>query len=142
MAILQVTQGKDTEEEFIKLNEAETASACDAVANLLRGGYCEPKYVSIVTTYSAQVRSLRRMTKNIVSRPPYVEVSSTEDFQGREKEALVAQIAIGVFETESFVSLNANEILVNEEGNGVFFGFIGNHSPLSTFLHGGLGIIN
>jgi regulator of nonsense transcripts 1 len=59
------------------------------VAALLAGGQCGPSDIAVVTPYAAQVRLIRRLTKKLVSGPPYVEVSSTDGFQGREKEAVV-----------------------------------------------------
>jgi len=75
-----------------KVNEAEAAAACDAVAALLAGGSCAPSDIAVVTPYAAQVRLIRRLTRRLsaqASGPPYVEVSSTDGFQGREKEAVV-----------------------------------------------------
>jgi hypothetical protein len=71
------------------MNEAEAAAACDAVEALLKGGQCSTSDVAVVTPYAAQVRLIRRLTRKLVNGPPYVEVSSTDGFQGREKEAVV-----------------------------------------------------
>ena len=71
------------------MNEAEAAAACDAVEALLKGGQCTTSDIAVVTPYAAQVRLIRRLTKKLVNGPPYVEVSSTDGFQGREKEAVV-----------------------------------------------------
>ena len=139
MEFLPFTPGNETEEGFINSTSSKQPRPATP---LLSGGDCGPNYVAIVTPYATQVQLLQRMTINLVFRPPYVEVSSTDDFQGRQKEVVVAQIAIGGFETEYFVSLNATELLVNEERNGDFCGFIGNHSPLRTFFNGRLVIIN
>merc|ERR1711957_702572 len=71
-----------------KMNEAEAAAATDAVSALLQGG-CAVGDIAVVTPYAAQVRLLRRMIRQLVQHPPYVEVSSTDGFQGREKEAVI-----------------------------------------------------
>lgn len=71
------------------MNEAEAAAACDAVEALLKGGQCSTLDIAVVTPYAAQVRLIRRLTRKLVNGPPYVEVSSTDGFQGREKEAVV-----------------------------------------------------
>ena len=42
-----------------------------------------------MTPYAAQVRLIRRMLRKLIYNPPYVEVSSTDGFQGREKEAVI-----------------------------------------------------
>lgn len=42
-----------------------------------------------MTPYAAQVRLIRRMLRKLICNPPYVEVSSTDGFQGREKEAVI-----------------------------------------------------
>jgi regulator of nonsense transcripts 1 len=74
-----------------KMNEAEAAAACDAVAALLAGGQCRVSDIAVVTPYAAQARLIRRMTRRLTqnSGPPYIEVSSVDGFQGREKEAVV-----------------------------------------------------
>lgn len=47
--------------------------------------------IAVVTPYAAQARLIRRMTRQLTGTtgPPYVEVSSVDGFQGREKEAVV-----------------------------------------------------
>jgi hypothetical protein len=74
-----------------KFNEAEAAAACDAVSALLAGGQCTVSDIAVVTPYAAQARLIRRMTRrlNLTSGPPFIEVSSVDGFQGREKEAVV-----------------------------------------------------
>ena len=80
--------GHEIDDGVSKMNEAEAAAACDAVAALLEGG-CSVSDVAVVTPYAAQVRLIKRMTRQLVNRPPYVEVSSVDGFQGREKEAVI-----------------------------------------------------
>lgn len=89
VAFMPVNHGVEMDDGVSKLNEAEAAAACDAVAALLAGGQCSVSDIAVVTPYAAQVRLIRRMTRKLVQRPPYVEVSSTDGFQGREKEAVV-----------------------------------------------------
>ena len=90
VAFVPVNQGIEVDDGVSKLNEAEAAAACDAVAALLGGGQCTVSDIAVVTPYAAQARLIRRMTRQLsTSGPPYVEVSSTDGFQGREKEAVV-----------------------------------------------------
>jgi hypothetical protein len=89
VAFVSVSHGVEVDDGGSKYNEAEAAAACDAVAALLQGGQCTASDIAVVTPYSAQVRLIRRMTRKLVSQPPFVEVSSTDGFQGREKEAVV-----------------------------------------------------
>ena len=71
------------------MNEAEAAAACDAVSLLLKGG-CAVCDVAVVTPYAAQVRLIKRLTRQLVGKGgPFVEVSSVDGFQGREKEAVI-----------------------------------------------------
>ena len=74
-----------------KYNEAEAEAACSAVTMLLQGGQCSVSDIAVVTPYAAQAKLIRRMTRRMSenSGPPYVEVSSVDGFQGREKEAVV-----------------------------------------------------
>ena len=74
-----------------KYNEAEAEAACSAVSMLLQGGQCSVSDIAVVTPYAAQAKLIRRMTRRMSdnSGPPYVEVSSVDGFQGREKEAVV-----------------------------------------------------
>jgi hypothetical protein len=83
--------GIEMDDGVSKLNEAEAAAACDAVAALLQGGQCTVSDIAVVTPYAAQARLIRRMTRQLTqnSGPPFVEVSSVDGFQGREKEAVV-----------------------------------------------------
>jgi regulator of nonsense transcripts 1 len=80
--------GHEIDDGVSKMNEAEAAAAYDAVAALMEGG-CSVSDVAVVTPYAAQVRLIKKMTRQLVSRPPYVEVSSVDGFQGREKEAVI-----------------------------------------------------
>lgn len=89
VAFVPVPHGREVDDGVSKLNEEEAAATCDAVAALLAGGQCTPLDIAVVTPYAAQVRLIRRLTRKLVSGPPYVEVSSTDGFQGREKEAVV-----------------------------------------------------
>ena len=89
VAFVPVPLGVEVDDGVSKMNEAEAAAACDAVEALLKGGQCTTSDIAVVTPYAAQVRLIRRLTRKLVSSPPYVEVSSTDGFQGREKEAVV-----------------------------------------------------
>lgn len=84
-------KGVEMDDGVSKMNEAEAAAACDAVAALLAGGQCRASDIAVVTPYAAQARLIRRMTRRLTqnSGPPYIEVSSVDGFQGREKEAVV-----------------------------------------------------
>lgn len=89
VAFVPVPLGVEIDDGVSKMNEAEAAAACDAVEALLKGGQCSTTDIAVVTPYAAQVRLIRRLTRKLVNGPPYVEVSSTDGFQGREKEAVV-----------------------------------------------------
>jgi len=84
-------KGQEMDDGVSKMNEAEAAAACDAVAALLGGGQCGVSDIAVVTPYAAQARLIRRMTRRLTQNtgPPYIEVSSVDGFQGREKEAVV-----------------------------------------------------
>lgn len=85
-------KGVEMDDGVSKMNEAEAAAACDAVAALLSGGQCTPSDIAVVTPYAAQARLIRRMTRRLtpnISNQIYIEVSSVDGFQGREKEAVV-----------------------------------------------------
>jgi len=88
VAFVPVAHGIEMDDGVSKMNEAEAAAATDAVSALLQGG-CAVGDIAVVTPYAAQVRLLRRMIRQLVQHPPYVEVSSTDGFQGREKEAVI-----------------------------------------------------
>ena len=83
--------GTEMDDGVSKFNEAEAEAACSAVTMLLQGGQCTVSDIAVVTPYAAQAKLIRRMTRRISSStgPPYVEVSSVDGFQGREKEAVV-----------------------------------------------------
>jgi len=89
VAFVPVPHGVEVDDGVSKKNEEEAVAACDAVSALLAGGQCTPLDIAVVTPYAAQVRLIRRLTRKLVSSPPYVEVSSTDGFQGREKEAVI-----------------------------------------------------
>lgn len=74
-----------------KYNELEAEAACRAVQSLLEGGQCTVSDIAVVTPYAAQARLIRRMTRGLMNTagPPFIEVSSVDGFQGREKEAVV-----------------------------------------------------
>lgn len=84
-------KGTEMDDGVSKMNEAEAAAACDAVAALLSGGQCTPSDIAVVTPYAAQARLIRRMTRRLTqsSGQAYIEVSSVDGFQGREKQAVV-----------------------------------------------------
>jgi len=84
-------KGTEMDDGVSKMNEAEAAAACDAVAALLAGGQCTPSDIAVVTPYAAQARLIRRMTRRLTqsSGQSYIEVSSVDGFQGREKQAVV-----------------------------------------------------
>jgi len=84
-------QGSEMDDGVSKMNEAEAIAACEVVAMLMNGGQCSVSDIAVVTPYSAQARLIRRMAKRITQNtgPPFIEVSSVDGFQGREKEAVV-----------------------------------------------------
>lgn len=84
-------QGVEMDDGVSKMNEAEAAAAYNAVAALLEGGQCSVSDIAVVTPYAAQARLIRRLTRRLTqnSGPPFIEVSSVDGFQGREKEAVV-----------------------------------------------------
>jgi regulator of nonsense transcripts 1 len=84
-------KGVEMDDGVSKFNEAEAAAACEAVTFLLQGGQCTVSDIAVVTPYAAQARLIRRMTRRLTNAtgPPYIEVSSVDGFQGREKEAVV-----------------------------------------------------
>jgi regulator of nonsense transcripts 1 len=85
-------QGIEMDDGVSKMNEEEAMAACEAVAGLLAGGQCKPSDIAVVTPYAAQARLIRRLTRQLIpqaSKQVYIEVSSVDGFQGREKEAVV-----------------------------------------------------
>ena len=84
-------KGIEMDDGVSKYNEAEAEVACNAVGMLLAGGQCTVSDIAVVTPYAAQAKLIRRMTRRLQEKsgPPYVEVSSVDGFQGREKEAVV-----------------------------------------------------
>ncbi len=90
VAFIPVDDGEEIDDGVSKLNEKEAAAACDAVVALLNGGQCTVSDIAVVTPYAAQVRLIRRGLRELLPKgPPFVEVSSTDGFQGREKEAVI-----------------------------------------------------
>jgi len=82
--------GIEVDDGVSKQNQAEAAAAYDAVDHLLKGGQCRISDIAVVTPYAAQARLIRRMLRQLTqSYEGYVEVSSVDGFQGREKEAVV-----------------------------------------------------
>jgi hypothetical protein len=84
-------EGIEMDDGVSKYNEAEAETACKTVAMLLAGGQCRVSDIAVVTPYAAQAKLIRRMTRRLqeTTGPPYIEVSSVDGFQGREKEAIV-----------------------------------------------------
>ena len=90
VAFIPVTESFETDDGVSKANEAEAVEVCNAVVSLLEGGQCTVSDIAVVTPYAAQVRLIRRQLREVLPRgPPFVEVASTDGFQGREKEAVV-----------------------------------------------------
>jgi len=84
-------KGAEMDDGVSKYNEDEAVAACNAVAMLMAGGQCRVSDVAVVTPYAAQAKLIRRMTRRLQEStgPPFIEVSSVDGFQGREKEAVV-----------------------------------------------------
>lgn len=90
IAFIPVTDSVEIDDGVSKANEAEALEVCHAVVQLLEGGQCTVSDIAVVTPYAAQVRLIRRQLRNLLPQgPPFVEVSSTDGFQGREKEAVI-----------------------------------------------------
>ncbi|KAL9190449.1 hypothetical protein ACHAXT_007660 [Thalassiosira profunda] len=90
IAFIPVVDGFESDDGISKANEAEAHEVCNSVMGLLNGGQCTVSDIAVVTPYAAQVRLIRRQLKTLLPRgPPFVEVSSTDGFQGREKEAVI-----------------------------------------------------
>lgn len=84
-------KGIEMDDGVSKYNNEEANMACTAVNALLQGGQCAVSDIAVVTPYAAQARVIRRLTRQMMNStgPPYIEVSSVDGFQGREKEAVV-----------------------------------------------------
>ena len=83
--------GVEMDDGVSKYNEDEANAAFHTVQMLLEGGQCGVSDIAVVTPYAAQARLIRRMLRTLqhTSGPPFIEVSSVDGFQGREKEAVV-----------------------------------------------------
>ena len=106
VAFIPVTDSFELDDGVSKANEAEAAAVCEAVVALLGGGQCTVSDIAVVTPYAAQVRLIRRGLREVLPRgPPFVEVSSTDGFQGREKEAVVfSAVRSNTYGSVGFVS--------------------------------------
>ena len=106
VAFIPVTESIETDDGGSKANEAEAVEVCHAVVSLLEGGQCTVSDIAVVTPYAAQVRLIRRQLREVLPRgPPFVEVSSTDGFQGREKEAVVfSAVRSNTYGSVGFVS--------------------------------------
>jgi regulator of nonsense transcripts 1 len=106
VAFIPVTEGSEIDDGASKANEAEASAVCDAVVALLGGGQCKISDIAVVTPYAAQVRLIRRGLREVLPRgPPFVEVASTDGFQGREKEAVVfSAVRSNTYGSVGFVS--------------------------------------
>ena len=84
-------KGIEMDDGVSKFNEDEAAAAVNAVTVLLQGGQCTVSDIAVVTPYAAQARLIRRLIRRLTPNagPPFIEVSSVDGFQGREKEAVV-----------------------------------------------------
>lgn len=90
IAFVPVIDSVEIDDGASKANEAEALEVCHAVVQLLNGGQCTVSDIAVVTPYAAQVRLIRRQLRTLLPQgPPFVEVSSTDGFQGREKEAVI-----------------------------------------------------
>lgn len=90
VAFVPVVDSVEIDDGVSKANEEEAVEVCHAVVQLLNGGQCTVSDIAVVTPYSAQVRLIRRQLRSVLPQgPPFVEVSSTDGFQGREKEAVI-----------------------------------------------------
>ena len=106
IAFIPVVDSIEVDDGVSKANEAEAIEVCNAVVHLLEGGQCSVSDIAVVTPYTAQVRLIRRQLRDMLPRgPPFVEVSSTDGFQGREKEAVIfSAVRSNSYGTVGFVS--------------------------------------
>lgn len=90
VAFIPVIDSFEIDDGVSKANEEEAMEVCHAVGQLLEGGQCTVSDIAVVTPYAAQVRLIRRKLRAMLPQgPPFVEVASTDGFQGREKEAVI-----------------------------------------------------
>mmetsp|Transcript_488 Transcript_488/g.815 ORF Transcript_488/g.815 Transcript_488/m.815 type:complete len:663 (-) Transcript_488:224-2212(-) len=102
VAFVPIRSGEQTDEQTnSKYNTAEAHAAVDVVEMLLEGGQCTVHDIAVVTPYIAQVRLIRRLLRRLnyenaehitnhdAVSVNNIEVSSTDGFQGREKEAVI-----------------------------------------------------
>jgi len=82
-------RGNELDDGVSKMNNEEAVCACEVVEQLLHGGQCRPSDIAVVTPYAAQAKLIRRMTRQLTQGQEYIEVSSVDGFQGREKEAVI-----------------------------------------------------
>ena len=106
VAFMPVLDSVEIDDGVSKANEQEAVEVCRAVVQLLNGGQCTVSDIAVVTPYSAQVRLIRRQLRSVLPQgPPFVEVSSTDGFQGREKEAVIfSAVRSNSYGTVGFVS--------------------------------------
>lgn len=79
--------GQELDDGVSKYNVEEAQAAVQAVQMLLQGGQCTASDIAVVTPYAAQAKYIRRLIRQTVHE--FLEVSSVDGFQGREKEAVV-----------------------------------------------------
>ena len=106
VAFVPVVDSIEIDDGVSKANEEEAVEVCHAVVQLLSGGQCTVADIAVVTPYTAQVRLIRRQLRSVLPQgPPFVEVSSTDGFQGREKEAVIfSAVRSNSYGTVGFVS--------------------------------------
>jgi hypothetical protein len=106
IAFIPVLDSFEIDDGSSKANEAEALEVCNAVEHLLNGGQCTVSDIAVVTPYVAQVKLIRRQLREMLPQgPPFVEVSSTDGFQGREKEAVIfSAVRSNTYGTVGFVS--------------------------------------
>ncbi|GAX22248.1 hypothetical protein FisN_19Lh318 [Fistulifera solaris] len=79
--------GQELDDGVSKYNVEEAQAAVQAVQMLLQGGQCTPADIAVVTPYAAQAKFIRRLIRQSIAE--FLEVSSVDGFQGREKQAVV-----------------------------------------------------